>query len=219
MSSPTLTSICTVSSARPGWDSPRVANTHTHLLFSNYGSNYLGLGLLRQARPFLRVQRLGPLVVEMVCCSWAVATGDLNQHSWSRKSKISCGTHWISKISLIIPFHHDQKEASMLLRKHLWDHLRKVIYDPDPDSSITRRRRLGCVLHIWILCKHSVLFWNGPLARVFPGLHSASVTFQSSPPSFPVTNTSFSLKITAWLRHKSLYQAWVTNLVHFSRIV
>lgn len=131
VSSPTLTSICTVSSAHPGWDSLRATNTHTHLLFSNYGSNYLGLWLLRQARTFLRVQRLGPLVVEMVCCSWAVATGDMNQQPWSRKSKISCGTHWISKISLIIHFHHDKKETGMLLRKPLRDHLRKVIYDPN----------------------------------------------------------------------------------------
>lgn len=97
VSRPTLTSICTVSSAHHGWDSPWAANahthTHTHLLFSNYGSNYLGLRLLRQARAFLRAQRLVPLVVEMVCCRWAVATGDTNQQSWSRKSKISDGPH------------------------------------------------------------------------------------------------------------------------------
>lgn len=99
-----MTSICTVSSPLSLGGTPPRPKTHTYLLFSNHVSNYSELCLLRLAAVFLRVLRLGMLVVKRVCCSWAVATADINQRSWSRKSKISCRTLWISANSYIIHF-------------------------------------------------------------------------------------------------------------------
>lgn len=204
VSSPTLTSICTVSSARPGWDSPRATNTHTSTVLQLWLKLF---GATTAQRAFLRVQRLGPLVVEMVCCSWAVATGDMNQQSWSRKSKIRCGTHWISKISLIIHIHHDKKETGMLLRKHLRDNLRKVIYDSDTVACQEEWDQ-----GVFCTCGFSANTEFYFKTVLFSAVQSASVISQSSPRCFPVTNTLFSHKTAQWLRHKSLYQARIANL-------